>query len=335
MSARRRIATIAVAVVVLVVAVLAGYAYRLWHGIERVDLNLAGAGPDATNYLLVGSDAWSGHGRGASTEGIDAQIGNDERADVVMLLHVPREGTPRLVSIPRDLTVDLPGNGVHRLTLALTRGPQLLVDTLCSSFGLGLDHVVMVNLAGFESLVDAAGGVDIEIDEPIREQKLGLSLEPAGRHHLDGRTALQLVRSRHAEQLRDGSWAPVADGADSRLAHSQAVIRALAPRVETAGQSLWGRHQLASALAGTVTVDAGSGIGTLDALVGSLRSVAADDTFAVERIPAEAAPGELDVRFGPGATELLRDLGAGANPRCPNVPILPSVPPPSPVPPGG
>jgi LCP family protein required for cell wall assembly len=133
------------------------------------------------------------------------------RADVIMLLIRPRDkGNPALVSLPRDLWVSTPC-GRERINETLQgcngmNGESTLVSTVESLTGWGVDHITLVDLAGFQKVVDDLGGYEICLDKPVRDRKADLSL-PAGCQTLDGADALAWLRSRHTEeQQADGSW---------------------------------------------------------------------------------------------------------------------------------
>ncbi|MGA7271348.1 MAG: LCP family protein [Acidimicrobiia bacterium] len=133
------------------------------------------------------------------------------RADVIMLLIRPRDqGQPALVSLPRDLWVSTPC-GRERVNETLAgcndmNGESTLLSTVESLTGLGVDHIALVDLAGFQKVVDDLGGYEICLDKPVRDGKAHLNL-PAGCQTLDGANALAWLRSRHTlEQQADGSW---------------------------------------------------------------------------------------------------------------------------------
>lgn len=314
----------AIVLAVLLLAVGAD-GFRLWHGVTRESLVLPGAGAGATNYLLIGSDSRSfvDGSADAASFGTDATVPG-QRADMILLLHVPAEGRPTLLSIPRDLVVDMPGRGSHRLTLSLTISPQMLVDTVCHAFGLGIDHLVIVNFDGFRNLVDVVGGVDIDVPTPMRDTMTGLDVENAGPHHFNGDEALALVRSRHAlVPDGNGSWHPAADGAGSRVEHGQALMKALGPPLHAMSGSIVGLHRLAGALAGTVTVDAGAGPMDARNLGNALQ--AADSQGTPVALPIALQDGPIPTaHLDRGATEILRSVGAGSNERCASVPFVPA-----------
>ncbi|MFD1151405.1 LCP family protein [Saccharothrix hoggarensis] len=150
-----------------------------------------------TNWLLVGSDA-----REDLTEEQKAELSTGDaggrRTDTVMLLHVPEgSGKSTLVSIPRDSYVDIPGNNKNKINAAFAfGGAPLLVQTIEGETGIRIDHYMEIGFGGFAGIVDAIGGVDICIDEPMQDPLAGLDLQP-GCQELDGAQALGFVRSRN------------------------------------------------------------------------------------------------------------------------------------------
>ncbi|AKK04182.1 LCP family protein [Corynebacterium epidermidicanis] len=151
-----------------------------------------------TNWLLVGSDSR----QGLSQEEIDTlQTGDDigiGRTDTIMLLHIPRSGQPTLVSIPRDSYVNIPGYGQDKINSAFTNGgPQLLTTTVEQATGLRIDHYAEIGFGGFAGMVDAVGGVNICVEQPIDDEVINFHV-PAGCQEMDGPTALSFVRTRHS-----------------------------------------------------------------------------------------------------------------------------------------
>ncbi len=272
-----RAALIGVTVLVLLV-VLDGA--RLWFSVDRMDLSLPGSGrPGTTTYVLVGSDS-----REFVTSAQDRSSFGDtttvpgERADVILVVRVTEGRPPLVLSIPRDLLVAVPGAAQQRIGLTLTHGPQELVDTLCSSLGIGVDHVVIVRFDGFRRVVDASGGVDVSLPAATRDLAAGLDL-PAGDSHLDGERALALVRSRKAEQLVDGAWTPDPDGARNRQVNARKVLGPLGAQLAAKSGPL-DSLRLAHAAAGSGRVDAGFGRPSLEQLRDALTQAAAPPTGA-------------------------------------------------------
>ena len=153
-------------------------------------------------YLIVGSD--SRENLPDDLEGRFGDIGG-ARADTINLAQVA-EGRRQLISIPRDLKVDIPGHGTNKINAAYAfGGPNLLVETVAQATGIRANHYLEVEFAGFAGIVDALGGIELDFPYPARDLKSGLDVS-AGVQTVDGATALAFVRSRSYEENRDGSW---------------------------------------------------------------------------------------------------------------------------------
>lgn len=143
-------------------------------------------GRQRLNVLLIGEDARPGE--------------KAARADTIILASLDRQlGRVALVSIPRDTLVEIPGHGKNRINAALPLGGvELLRQAVGELLGVPVDRHVLVDFAGFERVVDALGGVDIEVEKDMyyRADDLTIDLKK-GLQHLDGRQALQYVRFRH------------------------------------------------------------------------------------------------------------------------------------------
>lgn len=161
------------------------------------------------NYLLVGSDSransdptspdYGGIGSEADVTGT--------RSDTIMVLRRDRAtGEAAILSIPRDLWVDIPGQGKGRINGAFNAGPAVLVQTVQSALGLPIHHYVEVDFNGFKELVDAIGGVELCFLYPTRDVNTGLNIPVGGCYELDGVAALAYARSRYYEQYIDGDW---------------------------------------------------------------------------------------------------------------------------------
>jgi LCP family protein required for cell wall assembly len=143
------------------------------------------------NILLLGSD-W--------------REGSGFRTDVLLLVSLNKiTGTATLLSFPRDLYVEIPGIGLSRINAAHPYGGfELTSATFKNNFGIDIDYYMITNFYGFISIVDTLGGIDVNAawalnDLCILPQAVDdYCYIPAGINHLDGRTALWYVRSRHS-----------------------------------------------------------------------------------------------------------------------------------------
>lgn len=151
------------------------------------------------NALLVGSDS-----RGDLTEQEQLDLGANavpgERADTLILAHIdPATQRVTMIQFPRDLYVPIAGNGTNKINGALLNGPKQLLQTMRQLTGLKINHYLEVNIAGFRDLVDAIGGVEVCITEPIEfDPATGIEIgeDELGMVKFDGDRALRFVRSR-------------------------------------------------------------------------------------------------------------------------------------------
>jgi len=115
-----------------------------------------------------------------------------------------------MLSIPRDLYVDIPGYGQARINSAYAYGEQagigglaLAQQAVSSLLGISIQHAVLLDFHAFVTLIDTIGGVDVEVPYAISDPTYpdsGTGYDPfylsAGQHHMDGATALKYVRTR-------------------------------------------------------------------------------------------------------------------------------------------
>src|SRR5262245_13242444 len=142
--------------------------------------------------LLIGSD--HGHGR----------IG--ARSDTAILVRIdPRHNRLGLLSIPRDLYVEIPGHGHDRINMAFEwGGEKLLTRTVRDTLGVKIDHFVEIDFAGFRKIVHDLGGLWLPVDQRYFNQNLhtpgtnysAINLRP-GYQKLNGGQALEYARYRH------------------------------------------------------------------------------------------------------------------------------------------
>lgn len=213
----------ALAAVGLATAAVSADAMVLLHRSPTFEVRAPGSG-DGTAYLLLASDSRERLSGDDAKRYRDEAQADGERADLVLVLRSPAEGQPELLSVPRDLFVGTSGDRPHRLGMALERGPQAMVDSLCNDLGIGVDHVAVLDFRGLVELVDAAGGVTVRTEGPIFDRRAGLYLKRGGQHRLDGHEALSWVRSRNARVLVDGQWRRPQDFDRTRTTHAADVI---------------------------------------------------------------------------------------------------------------
>lgn len=155
-----------------------------WQGSERI------------NVVLLGIDQR------------DNEPINGSRSDTILIMSIdPVSKGAAMISIPRDLWVSIPGCGAQRINVAhACGGPELAQRTVEANFGITAKYYARVNFRGFEQIVDAVGGVIVDVERPIKDDEYPTEdygyqrvYIPAGPQLMDGRVALQYARSRHSE----------------------------------------------------------------------------------------------------------------------------------------
>ncbi|MFJ9410710.1 LCP family protein [Streptomyces sp. NPDC101393] len=204
--------TVLTLVTVLLITSVATYFWADGKVRREVDLSKVIDRPEAgdgTNYLIVGSDSREGMSA-AEKQKLHTGSAEGKRTDSMMILHDGSNG-PTLISLPRDSDVVIPsfvgsdsgkkypGTGRHtKLNAAYAEdGPELLVRTVESNTKLHIDHYVEIGFAGFAGIVDAIGGVEMNIPKAFKDKNAGADF-PAGKQTLNGQQALAFVRTRHA-----------------------------------------------------------------------------------------------------------------------------------------
>lgn len=205
---------------------------------------------DVRNFVIVGSD---------SREGLDdfTNFGRagGERGDVIILVRLdPRTGDAQMLSIPRDLRVEIPGRGTDKINASYAYGgPSLLVETLRSNLDVEINHYVEVGFVGFQSMVDELGGIEMSFPYQARDVKSGLDVA-AGQQTLDGSEALAFARSRSYQELQNGSWVSVEANDIGRTQRQQEVIRGIVSRLKRPS-SITEAGSIASSMAQHMIID--------------------------------------------------------------------------------
>ena len=178
----------------------------------------------ASNILLLGTDHADNGQPGRSS---------DNHSDSMMLLRTdPSRHRLIFLSIPRDLRASIPGYGDSKINAAMQiGGPKLAIETVAQLTGLPINHVVIVDFGAFEKLIDAVGGIDVNIPENILSNRfdcpysspLRCSSWPGWRfhkgvQHLNGHQALIYSR------IRENQLNP-ADSDITRALHQQQVMQ--------------------------------------------------------------------------------------------------------------
>jgi polyisoprenyl-teichoic acid--peptidoglycan teichoic acid transferase len=169
--------------------------------------------------------------RGGETSGEDCPLCTDT---IIVFTIDPVSKTAGMISIPRDMYVNIPGFGYSRINTAWTSGegaklpgggPGLAMKTASNFLGVPIQYYVQVNFDTFVSFVNMIGGIDIYNDETLILDPTGSGLDHfrltcCGIRHLDGKLALAYSRTRHTK-----------DGDVDRSRRQQKVILAIRDKV--------------------------------------------------------------------------------------------------------
>lgn len=246
-TSRRRwgrwIALGAVVLLGLIVAWAVASYLALRSGVDKANARLGGPARAAlvpqdglllsepTSILLLGTDSAPTRDR----------AGLRHSDSIMLVVTDPEHNRISYLSIPRDLRVQIPGYGFDRINSAYQlRGPPLAVRTVREYTGLPVNHVVIVDFARFEELIDAVGGVTVDVPKPVLSNRFDCPY-PAeqcsnwegwrftkGKHELDGRRALVYSR------IRQNRLDP-AEGDLTRAERQQDVLQALTQKLTSFG----------------------------------------------------------------------------------------------------
>ncbi|MEV4820635.1 LCP family protein [Micromonospora sp. NPDC049274] len=176
----------------------------------------------ATNIMILGSDSR------------DPERTSGSRTDTIILAHLPKDrSSAQLISIPRDTWVPVPKSkdGNHggrdaKVNAAYAwGGVPLMVQTVESFTGVRVDHVALIDFAGFKEIIDALGGVDIDSEKSFTSIHPPFRTFKQGVQRMDGEAALDYSRQR--KQFAEGDFA--------RIRHQQQVIRAIIDKASSGG----------------------------------------------------------------------------------------------------
>ncbi|MCW3815471.1 LCP family protein [Micromonospora sp. DR5-3] len=180
------------------------------------------AAKGAMNILVLGSDSRDPD----STQG--------SRSDTIIIAHLPKDRkSAELIAIPRDTWVHVPRSkdGKHgdrdaKINAAYAwGGVPLMVQTVEQFTRVRIDHVAIIDFAGFRDIIDAIGGVEIDSERAFTSIHPPFRKFAKGPQHMDGETALDYSRQR--KQFPDGDFA--------RIRHQQQVIRAILDKAASGG----------------------------------------------------------------------------------------------------
>ncbi|MFB4194440.1 LCP family protein [Streptomyces carpaticus] len=251
--------------------------------------------PGAKTILIAGSDTREGMDEYGAVEGM--------RSDTLMILHIAENREwATVVSIPRDSWVEIPacdmGDGVmsephhakinESYALGGINGDAggaaaCTIRTLEQNTGLRIENFVSLDFLGFKEMVDALGGVEMCLDEPIDDVKAHVTLD-AGCQTLNGDDALGFVRVRYS----------VGDGSDiGRIERQQEFMNALAERAQSKLTSPTSLYGFMDAVTKSLTTD--PELASLDALYNLATELQGVPKDKLNFITVPNYPRELDV----------------------------------------
>ena len=139
--------------------------------------------------------------------GVDERVDDVGRSDTLMIATLdPDKNQAALLSVPRDTRVKIKGHGFDKINAAYAYGGRKLTqETIESLLNTHIDHYIKINVHGFTKIIDALGGIDIDVEKRMYYEDpwdddggLYIDLQP-GMQHMDGKTAITYVRYRDEE----------------------------------------------------------------------------------------------------------------------------------------
>lgn len=184
--------------IVLLLAVIAGIIF-IGYNLTKLSVNPFGFGSltadsnGRTNILILGIG--------------DPGHAGEDLSDSMMLLSIDKPGKQvAMISIPRDLQVSIPGYGISKINAANSVGGHALAEqTVSSTLNIPINYYITIDFSGLEQLVNAVGGIDVTVTQPLvdpeypcsnnQAEACGLDLQP-GNYHMNGAQALEYTRCR-------------------------------------------------------------------------------------------------------------------------------------------
>jgi len=268
----RRRTLYALSLIILLAAVGAGslyfYADYRFGQIKKVHAkHLVRAAPVGSQQpltlLLVGSDTRAFVDNSTQENAFGSgSVEGGSRSDVTMAVRIdPATKTVTVLSIPRDLWVDIPGDvpdisGMNRINAAFNSGPDLLIQTIEKVLDIPINHYASVDFPGFSGMVDALGGVTMDFPTEVKDQYSGLDVTTPGCQVVSGTTALELVRSRHLYYKNsEGEWVYDGQSDFSRIQRQDAFFRAVLAKLNATGLDPLTINSFLGAAVSNLTID--------------------------------------------------------------------------------
>lgn len=231
---------------------------------------------DPFYMLLMGTD-------GSAERESSGDFGDSFRSDSMMLVRVdPREKKVAVISLMRDTKIDMGEHGVQKLNAAHAfGGAAYTIETVSKLAGVPISHYAEINFDGFREIVDALGGIEVDVAVEINDEDAGGHLD-AGVQTINGEQALILCRSRH-------NYDDIGSGDAYRAANQRMVIAAICKKILDSDPTTM--VSTIEALSRYVTTDMDAGL--IINLAGALRGINMEQDFytAVEPVTSEYSGG--------------------------------------------
>ena len=332
--------TVFLAAAVVLVALGVGYFAVQTGRLDQINLNRGSKGEVITkvpkgqpvNILVVGNDSRAFAKDAQDKKAFGAKtVGESLRSDTMMVMRLdPKNDRVTILSIARDLYVELEGGGQGRINEAFAQkgdptkaDPGRLIRTIKTNFGITINHYVEIDFAGFRQAVDAIGGVPVFFPAPARDAFSGLDIRESGCVKLNGPQALSYVRSRHYEFKGSKGWQSDGSGDIGRIQRQQDFIKRLVRKAVADGLTNPVKAaKLIEAGIDNVKVDSGFGVGDMKSLASQLRDL---DDEKVAPVALTGDPARIDgddvLKLNPAkAADILTAFGA----KLPGTPGTPS-----------
>jgi LCP family protein required for cell wall assembly len=323
-----------VAVLLVVVGVGYGYFRYQWGKVSSQPCTtcVAAANGAPYNVLLIGSDSRADETSSQAQQFGSTQEAAGQRSDTIKIVRVdPQTGTASTLSIPRDTYVtlsDMPANSpfasANKINTAFAYGPDALIKTIENTFGIPINHYIVINFDGVEDAVNALGGITMDFPYPARDQDCstgvcynnsGLNIPTAGCQVLTGPEALSLSRSRYYQYEENGEWQsdPTAD--IGRIERQNLLIAAV---LDKARSSVWNPIRINSLLSSVVndfSKDDGLSAGDLFSLAERYHAFSGSQlgTYTLPTVGAESdVAGDVEVVQPDETSQMLNQFLGGS-----------------------
>jgi LCP family protein required for cell wall assembly len=277
---RRLLVAANIVVALCLLGTVSAYGYVQWRlgqiKKEKLTALTSVNGGKPFTLLIVGSDSRSAL---AANDPGNAQFGSasetpGQRSDTVILARIaPATRQVEILSLPRDLWVNIPGSGPNRINAAFDTGPNLLIQTIQQDLGIPVNHFVEVNFDTFQAITNAVGGVKFYFPTPAKDAYSLLNVPAPGCVLLTGSQALGFVRSRHYEYYQNGYWHFEGESDLARIQRQQAFIKKMLKKAQSEYTNPLALNDILGGITKNLTVDSSFSTNLLLDLAKDFRSI--------------------------------------------------------------